>query len=260
MSDADIRTWLRDQGDTDVSVRGPISKADRARYELAHGFDEAAGPGDSDFDVSEPGEPPPDKPEPEKRPRNVAVPRKLPWQRHDKAPKAKGAKRKRVALDDTIATGWRFLASLAKPLPATSRLLKIQAPVAGKILEPAIRDTFIDKILQPIARTTEGAEAVAVLLVPPAVVTAMQLNPQTIPFLMPVLRETLMRMIRIAGPAMAEAMQQEREFEAQFGGNVDDLIAMLLSELVVPEGESPEQAEEELVRKAQEAMGATVAA
>jgi hypothetical protein len=256
MSDADIRTWLRDQGDTDVSVRGPISKADRARYELAHGFDEAAGPADSDFDVSEPGEPPPDKPEPEKRPRNVAVPRKLPWQRHDKPPKPKGAKRKRVALDDTIATGWRFLAGLAKPLPATSRLLKIQAPVAGTLLEPIVKDTIVDRILQPIARTTEGAEAVAVLLGTPALVTAIQLNPAIMPFALPALRELLIRMVKLTGPAMAQALKQEREFEAEFGGTVDDLIEMLFAGVF--EGDAPEDEDAE-VRKVQEAMEAAAA-
>lgn len=260
MSDSEIRDWLRGQGE-DVPVRGPIPKAARARYELAH----PPEPTDDDFpddvdDISEPGPPPAD---PETRPRNITTPKapRMPWRRGKTPARGKGKPRhKRVPLDDTIATAWRFLGSLAKPLPATSRLLKIQAPVAGRILEPVLRDTIADRILQPIARTTEGAEAVAVLLVPPAVITAMQLNPSTIPFLMPVLRETLMRMIRIAGPAMAESLRQERAFEEQFGGSVDDMIALLLSEIVVAEGVSPEQAEEEVVRRAQEAMSASVAA
>jgi hypothetical protein len=258
MSDKEIRDWAREQG-RDVSDRGPLSAGLRAEYELAHGFNEADGPTDADFpdDVSEAAAPPADTPEPERRPRNVQVPRKMPWQRHDTKGRKTRPKHKRVSLDDTIATGWRFLASLAKPLPATSRLLKIQAPVAGKILEPALRDTLVDRVLQPLARASEGAEAVAVLLVPPVVVTAMQLNQASIPLLMPVLRETLMRMIRISGPAMAEAMAQEKEFEEQFGGSVDDLIGLLLSEITVEEGESADQAEEAVVRRAQEAMAGT---
>jgi hypothetical protein len=261
MSDADIRAWLKSQGG-EVSVRGPISGADRARYELAHGFDESAGPGDDDFagDVSEPGPPPPDKEQAEKRPRNVAVPRRLPWQRDGKPKGKPKPKHKRVALDDTIATGWRFLAGLAKPLPATSRLLKIQAPVAGTLLEPIVRDTLIDRLLQPVARTTEGAEAVAVLLGTPALVTAIQLNPAIMPFALPALRELLIRMVKLTGPAMAQALKQEREFEAEFGGTVDDLIEMLFAG-IFEEGAGPMTAEEEEanIRKAQEAMEATAA-
>jgi hypothetical protein len=267
---SDIREWLRSQGDS-VPDRGPLSESAKARYRLAHGGPAVAvvdedepGFGDDEptqYELAEPAGPPPAR---EVRPRHVATPKaaRLPWRR-DKPqgkPKAAAKTRKRVPLDDTIATAWRFLGSLAKPLPATSRLLKIQAPVAGKLLEPVVRDTIIDRVLQPFARTTEGAEAVAVLIGPPAVITAMQLNPNLIPLGLPLLRELLMRMVRIAGPAMGEAMKQEREFEQQFGGSVDDLIALLLSDLVVPEGQSEDQAEAEVVRRAQEAMSASVAA
>jgi hypothetical protein len=267
MSDADIRDWLRGQGEI-VPDRGPLSKAAKSRYDLAHPGGPATPAAEDDgfgedeptqYDLADPGPPPPA----EVRPRNVAVPKtpRMPWRRDKATGKAKAKpKHKRVPLDDTIATAWRFLGSLAKPLPATSRLIKIQAPVAGRLLEPIVRDTIVDRLLQPIARTTEGAEAVAVLIGPPAVITAMQLNPNIIPFAMPLLRELLMRMVRVAGPAMGEAMKQEREFEEQFGGSVDDLIALLLSEIVVPEGQSADQAEAEVVRRAQEAMSASVAA
>jgi hypothetical protein len=259
LSDAEIRDWARERGE-DVTERGPIPKALRARYELAHGFNEADGPTDADFDVTEPGPPPADITE--TRPRAVATPRKTAgwFGRGKQKGKPAGKRKARVPLDDTIAFAWRLLGAVAKPLPATSRLLKIQADAAGRILEPALKDTLADRILQPFARVSHTSEAVAVLVVPPAVITAMQLNPQTIPFLMPVLRESLMRMVKVAGPAMAEGMRAEREFEAEFGGTVDDLIALLLSDLIPAEGQSPEQAEADLVRRAQEAMSATVAA
>jgi hypothetical protein len=258
MSDSEIRAWLRDQGDN-VSDRGPISTAARARYELAHGFRESDGPGDADFDVSEPG-PPPDPEAAEARPRTIATPRtaRLPWKRPGAARGRARAKHKRVALDDTIATGWRFLAGLARPLPATSRLMKIQAPVAGKLLEPIVKDTIVDRVLQPLARTTEGAEALAVLIGTPALVTAIQLNPQIAPFAMPALRELLLRMVKLTGPAMAEALKQEREFEAEFGGTVDDLIVMLFAGVFEDGPPAPEDEDAE-VRKVQEAMEAAAA-
>jgi len=259
MSDSEIRAWLRDQGDN-VSDRGPISTAARARYELAHGFRESDGPDDADFDVSEPG-PPPDPEAAEAKPRTIATPRtaRLPWKRPGAAKGRARARHKRVPLDDTIATVWRGLAGLARPLPATSRLLKLQAPVAGVILEPVVRDTVVDRLLQPLARTTKGGEALAVLLGPPALVTAMQLNPQTIPFLMPALRELLLRMVKVAGPSMSEAMKIDRAFEEEFGGNVDDMIAMLFAGVFEEAPAMSAEEEEAAIRRAQEAMEATAA-
>jgi hypothetical protein len=262
VSDTDIRAWALAQGEQ-VGARGTISADMRARYEAANGGSEllsALEPTDDDFpgDFSDAGPPPADR---EVRPRTVAVP-KTPRFRLGRgkpaAGKAKGRKKARVPIDDTIATVWRFMGSLARPLPATSRLLKIQAPVAGKILEPIVKDTIVDRVLQPITRTTEGAEAVAVLLGTPALVTAMQLNPAIIPFAMPALRELMMRMVKIAGPAMTDALKQEREFEESYGGSVDDVIAMLFAGMF--EGTEAPEDEDAAVRKAQEAMEAAGAA
>jgi hypothetical protein len=47
------------------------------------------------------------------------------------------------------------------------RLLHAQAPYAGIALEDGLRDTFIDKILQPIARGQAKGEAVGGLIFPP---------------------------------------------------------------------------------------------
>src|SRR6185437_8470244 len=147
-----------------------------------------------------------------------------------KRPGAKkpGAKPKpRVPVDDLIAGVWRGLAGFARPLPATSRLLRLQAPVAGAVLEDTVRNTVVDKWLQPLAHTTASGEAMFALLGPPLMVTALQLQPQSAPFIMPVLRESLLIWCKIAGPKMEAAMRREREFEAEFGADVDDLIAQL---------------------------------
>jgi hypothetical protein len=250
MSDAqDIRDWARAQG-RPVNERGTISTQLRADYEAAQleaAFD--TEPDDADFgDIAEPGPPPADVTE--KRPRSIATPRAATSRNRWGRGKAKGkakAKKARVPVDDLIATIWRGLAGMVRPLPATSRLLKIQAPVAGAVLEPVIKGTVVDTWLQPLARTTEGAEALIVLAGPPILVAAMELDPSKVPYLLPVARELMLRWCKIGGPKMAEALKRDNEFEEQFGATVDSILSVLQTEL------APED-EDAAVREVQETM------
>jgi hypothetical protein len=153
-----------------------------------------------------------------------------------------------VPVDDLIAGLWRGLAGFARPLPATSRLLKLQAPVAGVILEDTVKGSVVDRWLQPLARTSKAGEAMFVLAAPPLMVAAIELDPSKAPFIMPVLRESMLRWCKIAGPKMADALKREREFEEQFGEDVDELLAMLFDKAADPAGD------EAMIRETQEAM------
>jgi len=256
---AEVRAWMRESGE-EVGARGTISQSDRDRYEAAHapGPDYPQGMTDADFDTSEPGPPPAD--EIEKKPRNIATPKPAErfssWRKAKAKSKPKGKAKPRVPVDDLIAGVWRGLAGFARPLPATSRLLKIQAPVAGVILEDTVRGTVVDKWMQPLARTTKGAEAMFALLGPPIMVTAIQLQPDSAPFILPVLRESMLTWCKVAGPRMAAAMKREIEFEAEFGSSVDELLAFLFAD----PGQTDATAEEENIRKAQQVIQDSVVA
>jgi hypothetical protein len=253
MSDADIRAWAEANGRA-VGARGGISKALRDDYETAQL--EAAlsdGPSDADFgDVAEPGPPPADVTE--RKPRTIPAPRTRrgarDWLGRPRKAKPKGKARPRVPVDDLIAGVWRAAAGFARPLPATSRLLKMQAPVAGAVLEDAVKGTFVDTVLQPVARAGQTGEAFAVLVLPPVLVAAIELDPGRMPFLLPPLRELMLRWAHVAGPKMAAALAREREFEEQFGEDVDGLLAMLFEGMDAA-------AEEAAVRDAQETVGAS---
>jgi hypothetical protein len=250
MSDAQaIRDWARAQG-RPVNDRGTISQALRDDYEAAQ-LETAFNtePGDDDFgDIADAGAPPADVAE--KRPRSIATPRassRSRWGRPKPGAKGKAKAKPRVPLDDLIATVWRGLAGMVRPLPATSRLLKIQAPVAGAVLEPVVKGTIVDTFLQPLARTSASAEALIVLAGPPLLVAAMEMDPAKVPVLLPVARELMLRWCKIAGPKMAEAMARENEFEAEFGTTVDDILSLLEKDL--PAGE-----EDAAVREVQDQM------
>jgi hypothetical protein len=126
--------------------------------------------------------------------------------------------------------------------------------VAGLILEDTVRNTTVDKWLQPLARAQQSGTAMFALAGPPILVTALQLQPQSAPFILPVLRESLLAWCKVAGPKMADALKREREFEDQFGGNVDEILAFILADMIPDApGMTPEE-EEERVRATQEAM------
>jgi len=274
VSDAEIRAWLREQGE-DVGARGTLPRAQRDRYDAAHpGPDYDPGMSDADFDVSAADAPPPDD-ETEAKPRAVATPKpasKLAgWGRGRAKAAGKTAKGKprhpRVPVDDLIAGVWRGLAGFARPLPATSRLLKIQAPIAGVLLEDTVKGTVVDRWMQPLARTSKNAEAIAVLVGPPVLVGAIEMqrfralaageDPNQVPamgLLLPPLRELLLRMCKVGGPKMAAAMAREREFETEFGQTVDDML-MFLFDIDGGAGAG----EDDAVRRAQEAMQAAAA-
>jgi hypothetical protein len=224
----------------------------------------------SDDDFSEPDAPPDTAPAPgqrERKPRNVAVAKRAGtgWNpfKGKAGPKGKAKPKKaRVPVAEFIESAWRVCASFAKPIPPTARVLKFQAPVAGMLLEDMVKGTVVDTMLQPLARMAGQGEAMFALIGPPMLTTAITLNPAAGPFILPVLRQSLMSLCKVAGPRMAEAMAAESASESQYGGMVDDMLVMLFAQPRTPaedtaEAQAEALAEEEAaIRRAQEAFGA----
>lgn len=237
---ADIRKWAKGKG-REVTQRGPLPAELVTEYEAEHqGADLEPGPDDFGPEpaVSEPGPPPPDLTE--KAPRPVVTPRgrglaavldktsRGPRPGKDKPGRARKA-HPRVPVDKLISTGWGLLASFARPIPPTSRLLRLQAPVAGVLLEDVVRGTVVDRLLQPIARGEESGKAMAALLGPPVLVTMISLQPSALPVLLPMLRHSLLIWCEVAGPKMKLAVAREADFEETYGETVDDMIELILA-------------------------------
>lgn len=235
---ADIRKWAKGQG-RDVTARGPLPAELVTEYEAEH---QGPEPGPEDFpplpDITEPGPPPPDLTE--KAPRPVVTPRgrglagvldktsRGPQPGKDKPGRSRKA-HPRVPVDKLISTGWGLLASFARPIPPTSRLLRLQAPVAGVLLEDVVRGSVVDRVLQPLARGEESGKAMAALLGPPLLVTMISLQPSALPVLLPMLRHALLIWCEVAGPKMKLAVAREADFEDTYGETVDDMIELILA-------------------------------
>lgn len=228
-----IREWARGEG-LEVPDRGPVPDDIKARYTEA----QAAAP------ASEAGPPPADTIAGEKKPRDLTGGSRrrlgLPGRKTTGGKHKGGRAKPRVPVDKVISAIWGGLASMARPLPPTSRLLRLEAPVAGLILEDVVRGTVIDKMLQPIARAEEGGKALFALLGPPAIVTAIALQPDYQTLLMPLLRESLRTWIEVAGPKFTEAAARDKAFEEEYGQDIDDFIWMLFAP---PPGEAPTDGE-----------------
>jgi hypothetical protein len=280
---SDIREWARGEG-LEVSSRGNIPDDIRQRYDTAHpGPNGSAGAGGPDYPddgfgslfVDPPGDDddfpgPPGEVTAETRPRRpkASTTRKSAmkggrrfWQRGSQ-PKA--AKRKpRVSTEDVLGSLWRGAAKLAAPLPPLQRTLRIQAPVAGLLLEDAVRDTAADVLMQPLARLAGQGKVVSALLGPPVIVTALSVhaqqraaggldpNPLFVSMGIEALRSSLLTWCEIAGPKFEVALKREQEVEARFGQSVDDVIALLLGPPVDPADQAAVMAEEEAIRRAQ---------
>jgi hypothetical protein len=142
----------------------------------------------------------------------------------------------RVSVEKLISSGWMGLSAITQRVNMpVSRVLLMQAPVAGAVLEDAVKDTAIDKLLQPVARMGEGGEVAFALVAPPLLVGALTServanNPRMQMVLTGMLKEALKSWLKVAGPKIEEKMKEEEEFQEKYGMQIDVMIAFILGE------------------------------
>ena len=152
----------------------------------------------------------------------------------ESAPVKKVSKAKaRVSLEGLITMGWNTLSAIMDNVnPPVARVLSMQAPVAGMVLEEEIRDTIADRVLQPIARASEGGRLAMALIGPPLLVGALTYRPDQHTKIVPLLRQSLRLWIDVAGDKLEKRMEQEKKFEEEYGKKVDEMIDWFMEPLV----------------------------
>lgn len=147
---------------------------------------------------------------------------------------------KRRSLERWCDRGWRIVARLAgAPETPTGRIMDLQAPVAGMILDDMAKGTVVDKLAQPLARFAESSGEAWGLVGPPVLVYAIErIGPA--PVLVEALRDSLKEWIAVAGPAMARQRAREKkvlESAQAFAADgekiesVDELVDSLLAQI-----------------------------
>lgn len=141
-------------------------------------------------------------------------------------PAAKTRKAKpRVSVADLITGGWWLLSKACEPVSSPmANMLKLEAPVAGMLLDDIVKGSLIDKALQPLARTEESGKVFAALGLPPILAMLIDKNPGMADNLLPILRKSLQWHVELAGPKVQEMLIREMEFEATYGAAVDEMI------------------------------------
>jgi hypothetical protein len=247
-----IRNVLRAHGWT-MADRGRLSAEHREAYDAIMAAEaqdayvsasEPPGPaaGDSEPDTPLGAERPPGRPG---KGRSVVVQlrdRRRGGQGRAKAKAGQGraakAARQRLPADRLIGRAWGWASKAMEPLslPA-ARCLAMQSPVAGMILEDALKGTVIDRLaLQPLARGERRLETGAALLGPPAAVLGIEYaqglkepakSLQTA-FWLSVLEESLDMWLDIAGDkveAAAERVAQSAERRATIQRMIGEIFA-----------------------------------
>ena len=111
-------------------------------------------------------------------------------------------------------------------------LLQWQSDAAGEILDEAVKGTFIDNLfLQKAVKGKGKFDQVGAILIPPAIVFAIETNPSRLPILLPYLESSL----RNSLPTMAKGIKKARDKREK----QEAAIAELFPEL--PAGEDPIQ-------------------
>jgi hypothetical protein len=147
--------------------------------------------------------------------------------------------RPRVSVANLITSMWTGLASAAGGFnPSVSRVLAMQAPVAGMVLEDKVRNTVADRFLQPFARGADAGNSVLALVGPPAIVAAITARPDRAEQLIPFLRIALRSWVMIAGDHMEKLQVEEKEFENKYGSRIDEMMEFILAPLMPPGRES----------------------
>ena len=179
----------------------------------------------------------------------------------ERRPKAQTRPGRRNSAADTLGDLWGGIGSLAirsgthAPL---GRCLQFQAPVAGEMLDEAVKGSIVDKmLLQPVVKARGRFDLLGAVIGPPLIVLAIERNPAQAEALMPMLRSSIRASLPLMVPAIKKVQEKERkaaEAAAELFPDLppgedpaDAIIAMMFSDWVpnVPQPEPEPETESE---------------
>ena len=128
----------------------------------------------------------------------------------EKAPKAPG---RRVSTAETVEDVWTAIGGVAqrtgRHLPL-GRYLQWQAPAAGEMIDQALAGSFVDRrFLQPAVKTRGRLDVLAAVIGPPAIILAIEQNPDRANQLLPLLKSAIRSSLPTLLPAMKKAQARE---------------------------------------------------
>ena len=142
---------------------------------------------------------------------------------------------KRVSGADSIGDLWSAVGGLISRNPRhrpSGMLLQWQSAAAGEIIDEAIKGTAFDRMLVQRAVKARGRfDLMGAVFMPPAIVFAIEMNPERAPMLLPMLESSL----RNSLPHMVPAVKKARKRQADQAEAIRELFPD------APEGTDPVQ-------------------
>lgn len=223
---AEIREWATANGIT-MRPRGPIPRAIRDQYAAATGDTTDTVPDDTEV-------------LPETGPGGVAAASEV----APAPPKSTGGflgKRKgagagrrsgpRQSAEGLLTAVWSGLAqglARAGAVP-TARVLMMQAPVAGVVLDRELRGTAADRLVQPFAKLANKGAAVGTLVALPLLVQVTTMRPELYPMLKPYMVEAMSKWCDVAGPEMERKLKQAEKRKTSLGFDPEEMVDSLFA-------------------------------
>ena len=144
----------------------------------------------------------------------VSVPGASPSSTKERRPSS-GGRQRRESAAETISDGWAALGGVAirtgthAPL---GRCMQWQAPVAGEMLDDALKGSIVDKMaLQRVVKGRQRFDLLGAVLGPPLLVLAIERNPDAAKSLMPMLASSIRHSLPLMVPAIKKAKERERK-------------------------------------------------
>lgn len=231
----DIREWAS-ANDVDVNPRGPIPRPIQDQYYEASGTDRPEPPAESPPAVADDVEPGERTTVGEKPP--AAKPAMF---RGLRKPNVSTQKRSgpRAPTEGLFSGIWTVAANLlgATGMTPTARVLQLQAPVAGAVLDRELRGTAVDRAAQPIARMMNKGTAVGSLVALPLMVQVVTMKPELFPVVKPMMIEALYRWYEIAGPEVEKKQKRMAKRKEQLGDiDPEAMLEMIFASDVPADG------------------------
>jgi hypothetical protein len=288
----DVRDWAREQG-MDVKDRGRLPKAVQERFDAEHaepgqvngGGSYDGGVTEADFPAAaaaalgplqEDGGPATEAPAPatarrrgrdadtgETRPRAVRKAkvrksfRERVWGGDGTKPDRPKTRHPRMSLKGLAEDTFLDLAWAFQHVPPVEKVLYLEAPLAGEVLDKTVRGTAADRVFQPIARANAQIKGFEALTAPLWVALIMArgrkdengaYSPETV-LMFGGLRHALLSLTRSTSLDFDQLREKSEELRTA-SGQIDRMIEWLF--------EVPEQPAEQAERTGQEGQGAVL--
>lgn len=267
----DIRRWAAENG-YQLKPMGPPTKAVKAAYASAFGDPEPSTPDDDGLlsittlppwapplsvvgNIGEaaptaagdedqaPADPPPPPPatSPSGKPGTAGerppTTRKQRWRDKWRQRAGQRPTRGRASQEKLITLAWSGLAKLTANRGSTvplSRLLYLQAPVAGIVLDEELRGGTLDTLLQPAARFVNRSSKIGSLIALPVMVQIVTLRPDLYDDFEEAMLDAVYSYQEIAGPALEKRRKAMERRAEKTGGDAREFLAGIFAPIMTP--------------------------